>query len=163
MTIQVGQELPPAKLIYSANPGDKNSCAVPQVLDPGFFKGKTVVLFAVPGAFTPGCHLQHLPGFVEHYQSFKQKGVDAIICLATNDVFVMDAWGKQHNAADKVLMVSDGNGDFVTSLGLDQDLSKNSMGKRSKRFAMIVKDGIVKDLTVGDIPVTNAESVLSKL
>ncbi len=129
-------------------------------------RGKTVVLFAVPGAFTPTCSLKHLPGFVEKAGDIRAKGVDDIVCLAVNDAFVMGAWGKEQGAGGKVRMVADGNGDLTRALGLAMDASGFGMGQRSKRYAMVVKDGTVAELFVepaGGLNVSSAESVLGKL
>jgi peroxiredoxin len=129
-------------------------------------KGKKVVLFAVPGAFTPTCSMKHLPGFIEHAAAIRAKGVDEIVCVAVNDAFVMDAWGKASGAAGKVRMLADGNGEFTRAMGLELDASGFGMGKRSQRYAMIVKDGQVEHLLVEPGPglnVSSAESVLAKL
>ena len=130
------------------------------------FKGKEVVLFAVPGAFTPTCSMKHLPGFVEKAADLRAKGVDEVACLAVNDAFVMGAWGKDQGAAGKVRMLADGNGELTRALGLEMDASGFGMGQRSKRYAMVVKDGTVTELLVepaGGLNVSSAESVLSKL
>ena len=129
-------------------------------------KGKTIVLFAVPGAFTPTCSMKHLPGFVEKATDIRGKGVDEIVCLSVNDAFVMGAWGKDQGAAGKVRMVADGNGELTKALGLEMDASGFGMGLRSKRYAMVVKDGKVTELLVepaGGLNVSSAESVLGKL
>ena len=130
-------------------------------------KGKTVVLFAVPGAFTPTCSMKHLPGIRREGRAISQaKGVDDIVCLSVNDAFVMGAWGKDQGAAGKVRMVADGNGELTRALGLEMDASGFGMGQRSKRYAMVVKDGTVTELLVepaGGLNVSSAESVLSKL
>jgi peroxiredoxin len=128
------------------------------------FAGKKVVLFAVPGAFTPGCSMTHLPGFVVKADEIKAKGVDSIICTAVNDVFVMDAWGKDQNA-DEIIMLADGIGEFASAMGLDQDLSGIQFGKRSQRYAMIVNDGKVELLNVDEkgIDKSSAETVLAAL
>lgn len=130
------------------------------------FKGKTVVLFAVPGAFTPTCSMKHLPGFVEQYDALKSKGADVVACLAVNDAFVMDAWGKSSNAGGKVRMLADGNGELTRALGLGMDASGFGMGQRSQRYAMILRDGTVEALMVEPGPGLNAssaESVLARL
>jgi peroxiredoxin len=130
------------------------------------FKGKKVVLFAVPGAFTPTCDAKHLPGFVQAADEFKKKGVDTIACFAVNDVFVMGAWGKHSNVGDKVLMLADGNGDYARALGLSLDGRGFGMGERSQRFAIIVEDGIAKQVFVeagGEFKVSSAEHVLAAL
>ena len=129
-------------------------------------KGKRVVVFAVPGAFTPTCHAKHLPGFVQRADEIKAKGVDEIVCLAVNDVFVMDAWGRASGAEGKVRMLADGNGDLARALGLELDASGFGMGRRSQRFAMVLRDGVVEKLLVEPGPglsVSSAESVLAAL
>ncbi|RKP26279.1 peroxiredoxin [Syncephalis pseudoplumigaleata] len=164
--IQKGDTLPSATLKYAKydqeNPG---ACSAPQSLETTeFFKGKKAVLFAVPGAFTPTCSVNHLPGFVESYNKLKEKGVDIIACIATN---VMDAWGKNQAVEDKILMLSDGNGEFCEKLGLIQDLTRASMGThRAKRFALVVDDLKVEYVGVEAGPgvsVSGAESVLAHL
>ncbi len=130
------------------------------------FGGKKVVLFAVPGAFTPTCSKQHLPGFVTQAAAIRAKGVDDIICLSVNDAFVMDAWGKEHGTGDKVRMVADGNGDLSRALGLDFDGSGIGFGLRCQRFAAIVDDGIVSKLAVEEpmkFEVSSAEAILAAL
>jgi len=125
------------------------------------FGGKKVVFFAVPGAFTPTCSKQHLPGYVASAEAIRARGIDTIVCLAVNDVFVMDAWGKAQNVGDKVLMLADGNAEFTKKLGLELDATKSGMGTRSRRFSMVVEDGIVKELNVespGEFKVSSAES-----
>jgi len=125
------------------------------------FGGKKVVFFAVPGAFTPTCSKQHLPGYVSNAEEIKAKGIDTIACMSVNDVFVMDAWGKAQGVGDKVLLLADGNAEFTKSLGLELDASKYGMGTRSKRFSMVVEDGVVKELNVeapGEYKVSSAES-----
>jgi peroxiredoxin len=128
--------------------------------------GKRVVVFAVPGAFTPTCSMKHLPGFVEQYDALKSKGADVIACLAVNDAFVMDAWGKSSNASGKVRMLADGNGELTRALGLGMDASGFGMGQRSQRYTMILRDGKVEALMVEPGPGLNAssaESVLARL
>jgi glutaredoxin/glutathione-dependent peroxiredoxin len=130
------------------------------------FKGKRVVLFSVPGAFTPTCDAKHLPGFVLLADQIRAKGVDTIACMAVNDVFVMNAWGKASSVGDKVLMLADGNGDYARALGLEMDSSKFGMGMRGKRFALIVKDGIATTVDIeepGQFKVSAAEHVLGQL
>jgi peroxiredoxin len=130
------------------------------------FGGKKVVLFAVPGAFTPTCSKQHLPGFVTQAAAIRAKGVDDIICLSVNDAFVMDAWGKEHGTGDKVRMIADGNGDLSRALGLDFDGSGIGFGLRCQRFAAIVDDGIVSKLAVEEpmkFEVSSAEAILAAL
>ena len=160
MTIQVGDKIPAVKLKQMTPEGMKD-------IDTGeFFKGKKVVLFALPGAFTPTCSAKHLPGFVEKAAELRGKGVDAVACLSVNDAFVMSAWGKQQGADGKVQMLADGNGDFTRAVGLEMDGSGYGLGKRSQRYAMIVQDGVVKTLNVekpGTFEVSSAEAVLKAL
>jgi glutaredoxin/glutathione-dependent peroxiredoxin len=130
------------------------------------FKGKRVVLFSVPGAFTPTCDAKHLPGFVQLADQILAKGVNTIACMAVNDVFVMNAWGKASGVGEKVLMLADGNGDYARALGLELDASKFGMGKRGQRFAIIVKDGVASHVDVeepGQFKVSAAEYVLGQL
>jgi peroxiredoxin len=131
------------------------------------FNGKTVVLFGVPGAFTPTCHKSHLPSFVQNQDSLKAKGVDTVACLAVNDVFVMDAWSKASGADGKVLMLADGNAAYTKALGLDLDASGFGMGTRSQRFAMVVKDGVVQKLNVepsaGQCTISGGQNILESL
>jgi peroxiredoxin len=129
------------------------------------FAGKRVVLFAVPGAFTPGCSMHHLPGFVQYADSIKAKGVDTIACMAVNDVFVMDAWSRDQKADGKVLMLADGSGHYTAKLGLEMDASKFGMGMRCKRFSMLVEDGVVKTLNVdgSGVDKSSAETMLTQL
>lgn len=129
------------------------------------FDGKKVVLFSVPGAFTPTCSERHLPGFVEHYEQFKQRGIE-VLCMSVNDPFVMKAWGDSQNVPQGLEMLADGNGDFTRALGLEMDASGYGMGKRSKRFALYAEDGVVKQLHVeapGEFRVSSAEFVLEQL
>ena len=130
------------------------------------FAGKKVALFAVPGAFTPTCSAKHLPSFVQNAEALKAKGVDVIACMAVNDVFVMDAWGKAQEVGDKVMMLADGNGDYTRALGLELDASGFGMGGRSQRFSIIVDDGVVSALNVeegGAFEVSDAETMLRQL
>jgi peroxiredoxin len=130
------------------------------------FGGKKVVLFAVPGAFTPTCSNQHLPGFIEHADEIRAKGVDDIICMSVNDAFVMGAWGTERGAGEKVRMIADGNGDLSKALGLDFDGSGIGFGLRCQRFAAIVEDGVVTKLAVeapAKFDVSSAESILAAL
>jgi peroxiredoxin len=160
MTIKVGERIPSATLKHMTKDGPAN------ITTDELFKGKTVVLFSVPGAFTPTCHAKHLPGFVHNVDKLKAKGVDTIACLAVNDVFVMDAWGKASGVGDKVLMLADGNADFSKMLGLELDASGFGMGTRGKRFALVAKDGVVTHLNVesaGEFRVSAAEFVLGQL
>jgi len=130
------------------------------------FSGKKVVLFSVPGAFTPTCSNNHLPGFVDHADAIRAKGVDTIACTAVNDVFVMHAWGKDRGVEDKVVMLADGNGEYVKALGLELDATGFGMGLRGERFAIIVDDGVATHVAVeapGSFEVSSAEAILEKL
>ena len=130
------------------------------------FAGKKIVLFAVPGAFTPTCSAQHVPGFLANVDAIAAKGVDAIACMSVNDVFVMAAWARELGVGDNIRMLADGNGDYATALGLDADSRPFNMGIRSRRFAIVVDDGIVKSIAVdepGQFEITSAESVLAQL
>jgi peroxiredoxin len=130
------------------------------------FKGKKVVLFSVPGAFTPTCDAKHLPGFVQLADQIRAKGVDTIACMAVNDVFVMNAWGKSSSVGDKILMLADGNGEYAKLLGLELDASGFGMGTRGQRFAIIVQDGVAKHVDIeekGQFKVSSAEHVLGQL
>jgi len=131
------------------------------------FGGKKVVLFSVPGAFTPACSTKHLPGFVENADAIRAKGVDTVACLAVNDVFVMDAWGKSAGTAGKVTMLADGNGEFTKALGLELDASGFGMGTRGLRFALVVEDGVVAQAHIEESPVeveaSAAENILKNL
>jgi peroxiredoxin len=160
MTIKVGDKVPSATLTQM-----KGGTPQPVKTD-DLFSGKKVVLFALPGAFTPTCSAKHLPGFIQHSGEIREKGVDAIACLSVNDAFVMGAWGDQQGAGEKVMMLADGNGDFTRALGLEMDATKFGMGKRSQRFSMVVDNGIVKQLNVeepGRFSVSSAEHVLNQL
>lgn len=159
MTIQTGDKIPSATLTHMTPNGPA------PLSTEALFSGKKVVLFAVPGAFTPTCSVKHLPGFVDHADEILAKGVDTIACMAVNDVFVMDAWGKSANAA-KIGMLADGNAEFTRALGLELDASGFGMGTRAQRFALIAEDGVVTDLFVegpGEFRVSSAEHVLSAL
>ena len=156
MTIKVGDRIPSATLNVIRD-------GVQSVSTDELFKGKQVVVFSVPGAFTPTCSEKHLPGFVEHYQEFKQRGIE-VVCMAVNDAFVMKAWAKDRGVPDDLLMLADGNGDFAKSLGLEMDASKFGLGLRSKRFALYADDGVVKELHIeapGEFKVSSAEAMLA--
>ena len=160
MTIELGDRIPSATLKEMGADGieDANTDSL--------FKGKRVAVFAVPGAFTPTCSAQHLPGFVRNADALRAKGIDEIVCLSVNDAFVMDAWGKAHNAGGKVKMVADGNAQLTQALGLELDASGAGMGTRSRRYSMIVDDGEVKVLNVeaaGAFEFSSAEHLLSQL
>ncbi|WOE74127.1 peroxiredoxin [Alterisphingorhabdus coralli] len=157
--IEEGQKLPEAKLTKVAESGPE------QVSSTEYFAGKKVALFSVPGAFTPTCSAQHLPGFVEKADELRAKGIDEIACTAVNDAFVMGAWNQAAGSAD-VTMLADGNGDFVTAMDLTMDGSGFGMGKRGQRFSMLVNDGVVEKLFVeapGDFRVSSAEHLLEAL
>ncbi len=160
MTIKVGDKIPSATLMQMKDGGPK------PVKTDDLFAGKKVVVFALPGAFTPTCSAKHLPGFVQNADALRAKGVDAIACVSVNDAFVMGAWGDQQKVGDKVMMLADGNGELTRALGLEMDGSRFGMGKRSQRFAMIVDNGVVKELNVeepGAFAVSSAEHVLTQL
>jgi len=160
MSIQVGDRIPAATLHY------KNDEGIQKITTEALFGGKKVVLFALPGAYTPTCSAKHLPGYVSHAGEIKEKGVDLIACLSVNDAFVMGAWGKDQNVGDKVMMLADGNGEFTKAIGMELDASGAGMGLRCKRFAMVVDDGKVTKLNVeapGAFEVSNAETILGAL
>jgi len=160
MTIKIGDKLPAAEFV-SYNADGQVKLSTDQL-----FAGKKVVLFAVPGAFTPTCSMNHMPGFVDNAEAIKAKGVDTIACTSVNDGHVMKAWAKASNADGKILMLADGNGDFAKAVGLDQDLSAPGMGLRSKRYSMLVEDGVVKQLNVedkGGVNVSGADTILTQL
>jgi peroxiredoxin len=160
MAIKVGDKLPDVKLKTMAADGIKDTSTAE------LFGGKRVVLFALPGAFTPTCSAKHLPGFVEQAEKIRAKGVDRIVCLSVNDAFVMGAWAKAQGAGDKVLLVADGNAEFSNAVGLAFDGSGFGMGTRSQRYAMIVQDGVVEKLFVEkpmEFKVSSAEALLAAL
>src|SRR6267154_4138469 len=159
MTIKVGDKMPAGKFTTMSKDGPK------KVSTEELFNGKTVVLFSVPGAFTPTCDAKHLPGYVELADEIKKKGVDTIACTAVNDVFVMNAWGKHGGVGDRILMLADGNGTYVKALGLEMDGSKFGMGTRGQRFALIVKNGVATQVDVeapGEFKVSAADYVLKQ-
>lgn len=160
MPVSVGDRVPEATLTVMT-PEGPSSQSTTTLLGAG-----TTVLFAVPGAFTPTCSVRHLPGFIERAGEIRDEGVDRIVCMAVNDVFVMDAWGKSVGVGEAVVMAADGNGEFTRALGLEMDATGFSMGKRSQRFAMIIRDGQIKHLMVegpGEFRVSSADSVIEKL
>ncbi len=160
MTIKVGDSIPSGSFKHMTADG------MQELSTDELFGGKKVVLFSLPGAFTPTCSAKHLPGFVQHAGDLKAKGVDTIACMSVNDAFVMDAWGKDQSVGDSVLMLADGNGDVAKALGLDFDASGFGMGTRAQRFAMIVEDGKVITLNVeepGAFEVSSAEAMLAAL
>lgn len=159
MTIKTGDKIPACTLKTMGKEGPTD------ITTDEIFSGKKVVLFAVPGAFTPGCSQTHLPGYVANADKIKAAGVDTIACVAVNDAFVMDAWGKAQNA-EEILMLADGNGEFTEALGLELDGSGFGMGQRSQRYAMIVDDGTVTQLNVepgAGIDVSSAETIMQQL
>ena len=159
MSIQVGDRIPESVLTVMGENGPE------PVSTSEYFSGRTVALFAVPGAFTPTCSAKHLPGYVEQADQLKDSGVDAIACMAVNDVFVMDAWGKS-SGSDDIDMLADGNGEFTQALGLPMDATAFGMGHRSQRFSLVAEDGVVTHLFVegpGEFRVSSAEHMLSAL
>ncbi len=158
MSIQVGDSLPEVVL-------QRIRDGVESVDTNALFDGRKVVLFAVPGAFTPTCSEKHLPGYVQHFEEFRRKGVD-VACMAVNDPFVMQAWGQSQHVPDGLMMLADGNADFTRALGLELDASGYGMGTRSRRFALYAEDGIVRLLNVeapGEFRVSSAEQMLAEL
>jgi peroxiredoxin len=158
--IKVGDAIPPMKLTAAAAEGPK------EVSTDEVFAGKKVVLFAVPGAFTPTCSARHLPGYMENIDALRAKGVDTVACIAVNDVFVMDAWAKQQGVDGGIMMLADGSGAFTRALGLELDLVARGLGMRSQRYVMVAEDGRVTHLAVeppGGFEVSKAESVLAAL
>jgi len=160
MGIQNGDRIPEGKLRTMGASGPMN-------VDASELLGKgRVVLFSVPGAFTPTCDAKHLPGFVEKAAAIRGKGVDRIVCLAVNDVFVMNAWGKSAGVGESIVMAADGNGDFTRALGLEMDARGYGMGMRGKRFALVIDDGVVRQVHVeapGEFKVSSAEHILGQL
>lgn len=160
MTIKAGDKMPAGVFKHITPEGPK------EITAEALFGGKTVVLFSVPGAFTPTCDARHLPGFVQHADAFKAKGVDSIACMAVNDMFVMNAWGKASSVGDKVLMLADGNGEYSRALGLELDARGFGMGMRGQRFAIIAKDGVATHVNIeapGKFEVSAADYVLKQL
>jgi peroxiredoxin len=160
MSIKVGERMPEGKFKTMSESGPKD-------LSTGeLFNGKKVVLFSVPGAFTPTCDAKHLPGYLGQFDALKSKGIDTVACMAVNDVFVMNAWGKASNVGGKVLMLADGNGDYSRALGLEMDGKGFGMGMRGQRFAIVVEDGVAKQVNIeapGQFKVSAAEFVLGQL
>jgi peroxiredoxin len=160
MTIKAGDKRPEGKFTRMTQDGPQ------KITTDELFKGKTVVFFSVPGAFTPTCDAKHLPGFVELADKIKAKGVDTIACTAVNDVFVMNAWGKSSKVGDKILMLADGNAEYAKALGLELNASGFGMGTRGQRFAIIVKDGTAQHVNVespGEFKVSAADYILKQL
>lgn len=160
MSVQVGDTIPSVTLKHLTDNGMQD------VTTDSLFKGKKVVLFSVPGAFTPTCSAKHLPGFVQNAEALKAKGVDSIVCLAVNDPFVMRAWGEKNSVGDSVVMLPDGNATFTSALGLTMDGSGYGLGTRGQRFALVAEDGKVTHVAVekpGAFEVSSAEAVLGAL
>jgi glutaredoxin/glutathione-dependent peroxiredoxin len=161
MTIDVGDRIPSVTLKQLTSEGVK------EFTTDEIFRSKRIVLIAVPGAFTPACSQRHLPGYVDKAADIKAKGIDEIACVAVNDAFVMGAWGRDQKAEGKVRMLADGSGDFTRALGLELDLSKGGLGVRSRRYSMLVDDGVVKSLNVepqpGQVDISGAEAMLKAL
>ena len=160
MTIKAGERMPAGKFKVMGESGPQDLTTAQ------LFDGKRVVLFSVPGAFTPTCSAKHLPGFVTQAEAMRAKGIDTIACMAVNDVFVMNAWGKSSNAGDKVMMLADGNGEYARALGLEMDATGFGMGKRGQRFAVVVDNGVATKVNVeapGEFKVSAAEYVLGQL
>ncbi|WP_191083147.1 peroxiredoxin [Roseococcus microcysteis] len=160
MTIKVGDSIPSAKLMMASAEGPK------EVTTEELFGGKTVVLFGVPGAFTPTCSAKHLPGFVTNIAAIKGKGVDTVACMAVNDVFVMGAWGKDQGVGENVTMLADGSAAFTKAMGLEFDLTARGLGVRAQRFVLVAKNGVVTHVAVeapGAFEVSSAEAVLAAL
>jgi len=160
MTIKIGDTIPAAKLTQASAEGAR------ELSTQDLFSGKTVVLFGVPGAFTPTCSAKHLPGFVQQAAALKGKGIDTIACMAVNDPFVMKAWGESQGIQDEVLLLADGSAAFTKALGLELDLTARGMGIRCQRFALVAKDGVVSYLGIeepGAFEVSKAETVLAAL
>ncbi len=160
MTIKAGERMPAGKfkLMGESGPQDLTTAQL--------FDGKRVVLFSVPGAFTPTCNAKHLPGFVNQAAAMHAKGIDTIACMAVNDVFVMNAWGKSANAGEAVMMLADGNGEYARALGLELDATGFGMGKRGQRFAIVVDNGVATKVNVeapGEFKVSAAEYLLGQL
>jgi peroxiredoxin len=160
MTLKVGDQIPAATFTTFGPEGPR------PITTDEIFKGKTVALFAVPGAFTPTCSAKHVPGFKAHAAEFRAKGVDTIACVSVNDVFVMKAWGADQEVGDDILMLADGNGAFTAAIGLELDAKGFGMGFRSQRYSLLAKDGVVTELNVeagGEFRVSAAEYMLAQL
>ena len=161
MTIKVGDSMPDGTLMTMTAEGPK------PVSSAELFKGKKVVLFGLPGAFTPTCSAKHLPGFIQNAAALKAKGVDTIACMSVNDAFVMGAWGKEQGAGDKVMMLADGSADYAKALGLQLDLTARGMGMRATRFSLLVDDGVVKAINIEEAPgeakLSGAETMLTQV
>jgi peroxiredoxin len=164
--ITIGDRLPEATLTESTEFGEACPLSPNPVNTVEAAKGKRVVLFGLPGAYTPTCSAKHVPGYVANLDALKGRGVDEIWCVSVNDGYVMAAWGRDQNAIGKIRMLGDGNAELVKKLGLDRDLTKDGMGIRSRRFSLLVEDGVVKQVNVeqpGKFEVSNAETMLKQL
>jgi len=158
MTIQIGETVPAASLNILKD-------GVQAITTAQIFGNRKVLLFSVPGAFTPTCSERHLPGYIEQYDAFRHRGID-VACIAVNDAFVMDAWSKSQGVPDGLMMLADGNGDFTRALGLEMDATKYGMGLRGRRFALYAEDGVVKQLAVeapGEFKVSSADAMLAAM
>ena len=168
MTIKIGDSLPAATLTESAGQDDAKNCPLPPtpVDIAALAAGKKIVIFGLPGAFTPTCSAQHVPSYVKNYEALKAKGVDEIVCMAVNDGYVMSAWGQTQNVAGKVRMMGDGSAAFAKALGLELDLTAKGMGVRCQRFSLLVENGVVKQVNVEGVGPANCsygESMLAQL
>lgn len=159
MTIKAGDKIPSIELKTMTSDGPDG------ITTDDLFNGKKVILFGLPGAFTPTCSAKHVPGFVQHADAIKAKGIDTIACVSVNDAFVMGAWGKDQNVGDKVMMLADGSAEFTKAAGLELDLVARGMGVRCQRFSMIVDNGVVQSINIDDgtFDKTSAEQALSDL
>ncbi len=160
MTIAIGDKLPQVEFVTMTGDGQQ------KLSTDVVFAGRKVVLFAVPGAFTPTCSMNHLPGFLSHIDAIKAKGVDSVVCVTVNDVHVVNAWARHAGVDGKILMLADGNGQFARAIGLNVDLAAAGMGERSRRYSMIVENGVVKNLNVEEksgVNVSGAETILEQL
>lgn len=160
MTIKVGDKIPSMTLHFKGPDG------IQEIKTDDIFKGKTVVMFSLPGAFTPTCSAKHLPGYVQQADALKKKGVDKIVCLSVNDPFVMDAWGRDQKVGDKVFLLPDGSGAMTKAMGMEFDLTARGLGVCGQRYSMLVKDGVVKTLHLeqpGQFEVSSAEKMLQDL
>ena len=160
MSVKVGDSIPSMKLMMATAEGPK------EVSTDDLFKGKKVVMFAVPGAFTPTCSVKHMPGFVQNADAIKAKGVDSVICVAVNDTYVMGAWAKDQGVGDKIVMLADGSAALAKALGLELDLVARGLGVRSQRYALVAEDGKVTHLAVeapGGFEVSKAEAILAAI
>jgi peroxiredoxin len=164
--ITIGEQLPEATLMETTEFGEACPLSPKPVNTVAAAKGKRIVVFGLPGAYTPTCSAKHVPGYVANLDALKARGIDEIWCVSVNDAYVMAAWGNAHEAIGKIRMLGDGNGELAKKLGLDTDLSKSGMGLRSRRYSLLVEDGVVKQVNVeqpGKFEVSNAETILTQL